>query len=682
MSESNSLQTKLQSTLTDSFGDRYQLSERLGTGSYGAVYRARDTMLARDVAIKQVRFDLFPTTAQVEEVKRRAQREAKMAAKLRHPGIVAVHDIVHTDESTLIIMEYVNGETLETKLKKSGRLGLEETLAIIGQTADALDHAHAQGVVHRDIKPANLMIDDAGGVKIADFGIAKAQGASEMTSNITATGNVLGTPYYMSPEQARGEDELDGRSDLFSLGCVAYECLAGRKPFRGKSVIDVLLNVVNHEPAELDVRALELHPDIEPVLTKALAKSSDARYQTARELVESLRAVPEPTTSATASTPVVTKRDPGASFNYDLSCQGSLSETTIAEIIRDIQTAGKTGILHLQRNELSKRLYFLDGSIVFANSDLESDRLGQMLIDDGIIDAPIYERAAAAMKRSRQRLGRTLVALGQIEEERLDAIVSEQIQRIVYSVFSWDSGTYGFETIEKPVEDDIALQLATNALVFEGIRNMATETTVRQALGSTDRILHIVQDVQNASLPLTSAEGFVLSRVDGMTSIAEITSISPLGDTQTLRCIYGLVSAGILRLEDPSGKATGRVAPVPEGATSPSAEAASASASHSNDVHDEIRAKRKAIEHASYYRVLGVSSTDTPAAIKKAYYALAKKFHPDHCRLTDDEALKTELEEIVAKLAEAYDVLSDPQKRRRYDAKLALANGGALPRAH
>ena len=183
-------------------------------------------------------------------------------------------------------MEYVRGKTLEDKLREQQHLGLEQTIEIVAQTADALDHAHAQGVVHRDIKPANLMITDDGSVKIADFGIAKSQSGSEMTSNITATGNVLGTPYYMSPEQARGEDELDGRSDLFSLGCVTYECLTGRKPFRGKSVIDVRLTIASGEPAELDCDELELHADIELVLGKALAKTPAARFQTARELVE------------------------------------------------------------------------------------------------------------------------------------------------------------------------------------------------------------------------------------------------------------------------------------------------------------------------------------------------------------------------------------------------------------
>ena len=535
MSESKSLDADLQSALTGAFGNRYQLSDRLGTGSYGVVFRARDTMLDRDVAIKQVRLDNFQNADQAEEVKLRTQREAKMAARLRHTGIVAVHDIVNTQTSTLIIMEYVRGKTLEDKLREQQHLGLEQTIEIVAQTADALDHAHAQGVVHRDIKPANLMITDDGSVKIADFGIAKSQSGSEMTSNITATGNVLGTPYYMSPEQARGEDELDGRSDLFSLGCVTYECLTGRKPFRGKSVIDVLLTIASGEPAELDCDALELHADIELVLGKALAKTPAARFQTARELVEAIRAVPA--VESAGATPVVTSRDPGASSTFDDALQGTLNERGVTDIIRDIQTSGKTGILHLQRDELSKRLYFLDGSIVFANSDVDSDRLGQVLISGGIIDAPSYERAARAMKKTRRRLGRTLVALGNLQEESLDETLNDQIQRIIYSVFSWESGDYKFETIDKRVEDDLARGLSTDEIVLEGVRSMATESTIRYdtpsvtLTGSSKTSRGVTAHEKNVTL--TAAEGFVLSRVDGSTSVAEIAAISPLDDDET-----------------------------------------------------------------------------------------------------------------------------------------------------
>ena len=675
MSDTKLLDGELQSALTGAFGNRYQLSGRIGTGSYGVVFRAQDTMLERDVAIKHVRLDIFHNPDQAEEVKLRTQREAKMAAKLRHAGIVAVHDIVHAHTSTLIIMEYVHGKTLQDELREQRHLGLEQTIEIIAQTADALDHAHARGVVHRDIKPANFMITDDGHVKLADFRIAEPQAGTEVASISTATGDVLSIPYYMSPEQARGMEQLDGRSDLFSLGCVTYECLTGTKPFHGNSVFDLLLNIVKGEPVALDCDELALHADIEMVLGKALAKTSAARFQTARELVEALRAVPA--VESARPLPVVTSRKPGASSTFDDGLQGSLSERFVADIIRNIQTSGKSGILHLQRDEFPKRLYFLDGAIVFANSDAESDRLGQFLISGGIIDGPSYERAARAMKKTRRRLGRTLVELGNLADERLDQMINDQIRSIIYSVFSWESGDYKFETIDKPVEDDLSLALSTDEIVLEGVRSMATESTIRHAVGNTDRILHHVEGVaaDEKNVTLTASEGFVLSRVDGRTSVDDIAVISPLGDDETLRCIYGLLSAGILRLEDAQGRATGRVQRASIDAQPPVTEPAKPASDDADLMVAEIAAKRAAVERSNFYEILEVKPGDSPEAIKKSYYALAKKYHPDLYRSYATEALQDQLQEILSALSEAYGSLYAPPKRLGRDNKLSQTEG-------
>lgn len=204
----------LDKQLAETFGDRYELVSRVGAGAFGEVYRAIDSRLDREVALKQIRLDGFRSSGEAEEMRLRSLREAKMAAKLLHPNIVTVHDVIDVSNSTLILMEFVDGTTLESQLRENGRIGFEECLELMSQTAAALDHAHELGVVHRDIKPANLMIDGKGRIRITDFGIAKTENGAD----ITATGNVLGTPYYMAPEQARGSDRLDGRADVFSLG--------------------------------------------------------------------------------------------------------------------------------------------------------------------------------------------------------------------------------------------------------------------------------------------------------------------------------------------------------------------------------------------------------------------------------------------------------------------------------
>jgi tRNA A-37 threonylcarbamoyl transferase component Bud32 len=271
-------------TLAGLLGERYRTVARLGSGAFGEVYRAHDGVLGRDVAVKRVRLEAFVEPSQLEGVKQRFLREAQVAARLRHPNIVTTHDIVATPVTSFIVMELVEGETLQALLQRRGRLPLAETIGLLAQAAAALDHAHASQVVHRDVKPANIMIEPGGHVKVMDFGIAKL----ETGANLTATGSIMGTPNYMSPEQAKGM-KVDGRSDLFSLGCVLYECLTGVKPFQGESVSLILVKILTEEPPPVDFAATGLPREIGAVLRRATAKDPAARYASGAELVEALR---------------------------------------------------------------------------------------------------------------------------------------------------------------------------------------------------------------------------------------------------------------------------------------------------------------------------------------------------------------------------------------------------------
>ncbi|HYN02682.1 MAG TPA: serine/threonine-protein kinase, partial [Vicinamibacteria bacterium] len=270
-------------TLAGLLGERYRAVGRLGAGAFGEVYRAHDSVLGRDVAIKRIRLEAFVEAAQLADVKRRFLREAQVAARLRHPNIVTTHDIVATPE-TFIVMELVEGQTLQALLQARQRLPLDETIGLLAQAALALDHAHANQVVHRDVKPGNIMIEPSGHVKVMDFGIAK----SEAGTNLTSTGSIMGTPNYMSPEQAQGL-KVDGRSDLFSLGCVLYECLTGSKPFQGESITAILLKILREEPPLVDFAGTGLPRGIDAVLRRTMAKDPAARYASGAELVDALR---------------------------------------------------------------------------------------------------------------------------------------------------------------------------------------------------------------------------------------------------------------------------------------------------------------------------------------------------------------------------------------------------------
>jgi serine/threonine-protein kinase len=290
-------------TLVRLLGQRYLAVARLGAGAFGEVHRAHDSVLGRDVAVKLIRLEAFVEPSQLADVKQRFLREAQVAARLRHPNIVTTHDIVE-GPVPFIVMELVEGETLQALLRRRGRLPLDETVRLVAQAAAALDHAHASGVVHRDVKPANIMIEPGGHVKVMDFGIAKL----EAGTNLTTTGSIMGTPNYMSPEQAKGL-KVDGRSDLFSLGCVLYECLSGAKPFQGESVSVILVKILTEEPPAVDFAATGLPSEIGAVLKRALAKDAAQRYASGADLVEALRTagqttvVAAPTAAAVALPP-------------------------------------------------------------------------------------------------------------------------------------------------------------------------------------------------------------------------------------------------------------------------------------------------------------------------------------------------------------------------------------------
>jgi serine/threonine protein kinase len=268
---------------------RYEVVRELGKGAMGIVYLAKDPLIGRLVALKTIRIAAHADDDEAKEFQQRFIREAQAAGILNHPAIVTVHDIGQDDASgvSFIAMEYVEGQNLKEVLNQGRTLSFEMIADIIAQVADALDFAHAKGIVHRDVKPANVILVDGNRAKITDFGIAKiASGAA----NLTTTGQFLGTPNYMAPEQVKGAP-VDGRTDIFALGICLYECLTRRKPFGGDSLTSISYKIV-HEPFP---SLREINPQIpegfEDVVAHCLAKDPAKRYQRARDLGNALRAI-------------------------------------------------------------------------------------------------------------------------------------------------------------------------------------------------------------------------------------------------------------------------------------------------------------------------------------------------------------------------------------------------------
>ncbi|MGD8966549.1 MAG: serine/threonine-protein kinase, partial [Anaerolineae bacterium] len=245
---------------------QYQIVQQIGRGGMAVVYKAYQPALERHVAIKVLPRELTFDQAFVE----RFQREARAAARLNHPHIVTVHDVGQADGAHFIVMELVDGPSLTDLLRQRGALSPEQAAQVVSQTASALDYAHQYGFIHRDIKPGNILLAADGTAKLTDFGIVKP---SEGT-RLTQTGTLLGTPAYMSPEQARGTAIGPG-TDIYSLGVVTYEMLSGRVPFSGPTM--AVLHAHVYDPPDLTV----LPGGVQPVVGKALAKDPGARYGSA-----------------------------------------------------------------------------------------------------------------------------------------------------------------------------------------------------------------------------------------------------------------------------------------------------------------------------------------------------------------------------------------------------------------
>jgi serine/threonine-protein kinase len=262
---------------------RYEILQGLGRGSMGLVYKALDPKINRLLAIKTIRFsDEFDEDV-IQEIKERFFREAEIAGQLSHPCIVTLHDMGEDQDLTYMAMEYLEGENLEKFINKKNLLPLRKVLSVVASVAEALEFAHRADVIHRDIKPANIMLLKTGGVKVTDFGIAKA-----ISSSRTRTGVILGTPNYMSPEQIMGQ-KVDPRSDVFSLGVVFYQLLTGELPFQGDNLSSLLYQITQVKHPPLRSFNSRIPVACEQIMDKALAKNLDERFKTAGQMEKLLR---------------------------------------------------------------------------------------------------------------------------------------------------------------------------------------------------------------------------------------------------------------------------------------------------------------------------------------------------------------------------------------------------------
>ena len=283
ISQTRTLQTPSERLIRGThFADRYEIIEKLGEGGMGAVYRVEDTKVREEVALKLI----SPRVASEKQTIERFRNELKFARKIRHKHVCQMFDLGEDEGTHFITMEYVAGEDLKNLLRRTDKLTIEMAIRVAKQVADGLAEAHRIGIVHRDLKPSNIMIDNEGEARIMDFGIAR----STRSKGITGAGLVIGTPEYMSPEQAEGK-EADSRSDIYSLGVIFFEMLTGQRPFEGDSALGIAMKHKGEEPKEPRLLNPNISDSINELVLKCLKKNPDDRYQNIEELRDELSSI-------------------------------------------------------------------------------------------------------------------------------------------------------------------------------------------------------------------------------------------------------------------------------------------------------------------------------------------------------------------------------------------------------
>jgi serine/threonine-protein kinase len=262
---------------------RYEISSKLGEGGMGIVYKTTDSFLERTVALKIAKISSIDMDGTDKKRLKRCLKEARLAAQFIHPNIVITYDAGIENDVFFIALEYIEGSGLQAHARKWNLLPRSHVLEIIYNICYALDYIHNKGYMHLDIKPSNIMLTKKGEVKLMDFGISRF--LQEDQKDTTKT---VGTSYYMSPEQAQSDPGLDHQSDIFSLGIVLYELLTGKRPFEGKNFYETIYKIINMNPAAVKEHAPDISPDLESVVSKAISKKKEERFQTAKEFAEAL----------------------------------------------------------------------------------------------------------------------------------------------------------------------------------------------------------------------------------------------------------------------------------------------------------------------------------------------------------------------------------------------------------
>ena len=490
---------------------KYEIQGEVGRGGMGVVYKGFDRAIARNVAIKAI----AKSTLDPEDLKYvmgRFRHEAQAVGRLAHPRIVQIFDYGEDDQIAYIVMELVNGKTLQQHLRQGDTYEIRESGEIIRQLLDGMGHAHAAGVVHRDIKPSNILINNDGRIKISDFGIARTE-----ASGLTQAGDVLGTLHYMAPEQFLG-GETDALADLYSIGVIAYELLAGRKPFNGNNVqaMQQVLNQPAENPSRLNAG---LSPLMDRVLQKALAKKREDRFQSAREFADAFKEAIDVSIAAAGSARA-TAPD-GAALMSAARLLNAAPPVFAAPVVanRDVTNITGDSAISLDASIRKARVLFIDDEerILTALKGLFRDRYHVFTTTDGNKALDFIRKHAMHVIVSDQRMP---LMLG-VDLLRQSKEISPRSVRILLTGYSDLAAIVGsindgevYRFISKPWDNNdlqtIVVEAVTIALELADTRVVTTELPARMEAGvlvldKDEELYRVVRELIGNLCPVTYA---------------------------------------------------------------------------------------------------------------------------------------------------------------------------------
>lgn len=350
--------------------------------------------------------------------------------------------------------------------------------------------------------------------------------------------------------------------------------------------------------------------------------------------------------------------------------QGRLEAAALPRIVRDLWRAEATGILHLWNQDASKRIVFKDGDIVFAGTNQETERLGERLVRAGKIKHSVRDLAFRVMERSNERFGKTVVDLGWVSPMEMQRSVAGQIKDIIYSVFTWQEGDYRFEVTDDPVSDDLALELHTAEVIYEGACRISDLVAIRAGVGSWNNTI-VLADGKRLSIPVTQDDGYILSRVDGAASVGDIIATSPLGEEDTLRRLYALLLAGVVEI----GSADKRT-------SDPTEDDEDLVTEDERRFRDAVLARHAALQYGNYYDRLGVDLDASGKQVRAAYEEVMTSLEPQAAFRERVEDIAKKLNNVRRKVREAYEVLSVAETRWQYDRSVANTSPESTLAAH